>query len=128
VTKKTYDAVGNVLQLVSPRAYDTSPDPNKADPNGGTFTDYVTSYSYDRDNRLIKTALPTSGAFPEQDFIYQKHDPDGYVSVTALPDPAGSLGAVPFTKKTTMTYFDPGWIKLSGECSKRRCVAPGYTR
>ena len=51
-TINQYDALGNLSATISPRAYDASTDKQ-------TFANYVTSYSYDALNRLIRTSLPT---------------------------------------------------------------------
>jgi RHS repeat-associated protein len=48
-TEWVYDAVGNQTKLISPRAYDASPD------GGTTFSAYVTTYTYDALNRLTQT-------------------------------------------------------------------------
>src|SRR5262249_10334793 len=45
-TEYVYDANGNKIRDISPRAYDASADKT-------TFTSYVTSYSYDADNELV---------------------------------------------------------------------------
>jgi len=111
-TEKQYDKVGNLSHLFTPRAVDTA--------GAGTATYYVTSYHYDGDNRLIQTDLPFSNATAEQDHSFQRYDPNGYLTLTTLPDPAtcvatdsGCAAPVPNTKQTNMTYLDPGWLHQS---------------
>ncbi len=50
-TVKEYDTLGRVTRLISPRAYDTGG-------AEGPWNDYVTSYSYDPLDRLVRTTLP----------------------------------------------------------------------
>jgi len=110
-TQITYDAVGNRTQLISPRAFDTA---------GGTapFSNFVTSYQYDQDNRLIRTDLPvdstsTNPNFNTHYYVHQQYDPNGNILWTALPDTNTDPNLVPATKKTTMQYYDTGDIYSS---------------
>jgi len=52
-TISEYDPLGNLKRLISPRAFDAA---------GGQapYTDFVESFSYDANSRLVTTALPTA--------------------------------------------------------------------
>jgi len=110
-TEITYDAVGNRSQLVSPRAFDAA---------GGKapFTNFVTSYQYDQDNRLVRTDLPvdTTSANPNFNthyYVHQQYDPNGNILWTAAPDTSTDPSLVPAAKKTTLQYYDTGDIYSS---------------
>ncbi len=110
-TEITYDAVGNRSQLIPPRAFDAA---------GGIapFTNFVTSYQYDQDNRLVRTDLPvdstsTNPNFNTHYYVHQQYDPNGNILWTALPDTNTDPSLVPAAKKTTMQYYDTGDIYSS---------------
>src|SRR5207249_829971 len=73
----------------------------------------VTSYVYDKLERMIRTDLPTSAAYPTPQYIHRGYDADGNLTLYTLPatspDPQGVLPV----KKMTLTYLDPGWIDTS---------------
>jgi YD repeat-containing protein len=113
-TKLEYDNVGNLLRQVSPRSWDASPDKN-------TITRFVTEYRYDKVNELTRVSLPvdpesSNPAFRQQYYIHHFYDPNGNLAATSLPvtvaNPASS-GDIAASQKTSMTYFDPGWIRSS---------------
>jgi RHS repeat-associated protein len=104
-TMYRYDGVGNLTQLISPRAYDASADKVN-------FTEYVTTYSYDDMNQLTKVELP-SKAGEQKTFLYRSYDANGNMLTTTLPDPAQSLDGVPSSSKVAMSYFDTGWVKTT---------------
>jgi RHS repeat-associated protein len=112
-TRNEYDAVGNLVRTVNPRAYDTA---------GGQapFTKYTTSYVYDRVNQLIKVRLPVSGeADDEQLYVHRRYDPNGYLRLTTLStnadDDTDNLDKVVPEDKTQLTHYDPGWIRTSDD-------------
>jgi RHS repeat-associated protein len=105
-TAKEYDGAGNLVRDVSARAWDTAP--NLASYAG---RDFVTSYSYDRTSRMTKVSLPTKGGV-NPTFVYREYDPNGNLSATSIPTAATAMPADP-KQKTTVEYFDPGWIKMS---------------
>jgi RHS repeat-associated protein len=106
-TEYVYDANGNKIRDISPRAYDASADKT-------TFTSYVTSYSYDADNELVMQTTPSDAA-TQPAYIYYYYDPDGRQTAVSLPvaqsapDPAQVSAAA----KTSHTFFDPGWVATS---------------
>jgi RHS repeat-associated protein len=109
-TVSEYDPVGNLSQVVSPRAWDTNP--GKAD---YTETDpYVTTYTYDALNRQVKTSLPRDSS-TDAAYSHTSYDRNGNVVWTSLPVTGSSTGQVPTGAKTEMTYLDPGWIRTSDD-------------
>jgi YD repeat-containing protein len=101
-----YDAVGNKKQQIGARAYDASTDKS-------TFTNYVTSFNYDAMNRLTRTDLPVDSNYTQQLYVHQQYDANGRVTWSALPDTNSDPTLVPASKKTTVQYFDTGWIYTS---------------
>ncbi len=108
VTSHEYDENGNQTRLISPRAYDASADKT-------TFSSYVTTFTYDQLNRLTRTGLPTDGAYPTAYYAHRGYDVNGNLTVTTLPDTHPNLVDVPAAAKTTLEYFDPGWIAASND-------------
>lgn len=106
-TLHRYDAVGNLSKVISPRAFDASPD-------GTTFDQFVTTYSYNAVNQLTRIELP-SAAGEAKTFIHRDYDLNGNMRVTTLPDEAATLSAVPAEKKTVSTYFDTGWVRTTND-------------
>jgi YD repeat-containing protein len=102
-----YDGVGNLVKLISPRAYDASSDKVN-------FTEYVTTNTYDAVNQLITTELPSKTGEPKA-YVRQSYDPNGNLLVTTLPDAASTLAGVPPDSKVTSTYFDTGWVKSTDD-------------
>ena len=102
-----YDAVGNLAQLITPRAYDASSD-------GVTFNDYVTKYVYDKVNRLVRTDLPTGGGTAAS-YVHDAYDADGNLLWSSLPSDQPVAANVPNSLKTVQTYLDPGWIRTSND-------------
>lgn len=97
-----YDALGSLSRYISPRAYDSSSSQT-------SFTDYVTTYSYDALGRLTKTTLPADSATP-QAYAHVAYDANGNQTVITLPTTQPSLGAVQASEKTLVDYFDTGTI------------------
>jgi RHS repeat-associated protein len=104
-TRYEYDRVGNVLRVISPRAWDVSAD--KA-----TFTDFVTTNHYDALNRLVRTDLPTD-AKTKPAFVHYAYDANGNTVSKSLPVPTGEAAAVLESSRSTLTYWDTGWIRTS---------------
>jgi len=100
-TTYTYDAAGNLTRLVSPRGI-------------------ATSYQYDGDNELVRTDLP-SDATTSATYQYRCYDANGRVSAVTLPvttlmDPAAiDCATLDAQHKTTIGYFDPGWIRTEND-------------
>jgi len=110
-SESVYDAVGNVMKSISPRAYDASSDKV-------TFTSFVTAYQYDAVNRLVRTDLPidttsSNPNFTTPYYMHRAYDAAGNVLWSSLPDTMSSPSQVPASDKTAMTYFDPGWVATS---------------
>lgn len=101
-TKYNYDPVGNLSQVISPRAVDT----------GGEH--YVTTYVYDEANRVTKTLLPKGSSETEQTYVHNTYD-GSRLAWTSLPVATADPNAVPDAAKTSLTYFDPGWIMTSND-------------
>ena len=106
VTLVEYDENSNTTRQISPRAYDASADKT-------TFNAYVTRYVYDALNRQTRVDLPVDGAYPTQYYIHRAFDFNGNLTVTTLPVTQASVATVPASAKTTVEYFDPGWIAAS---------------
>jgi RHS repeat-associated protein len=101
-----YDAVGNKKQQIGARAFDASTDKS-------TFTNYVTTFNYDAMNRLTRTDLPVDGTYTQPLYVHKQYDANGRVIWTALPDTNSDPTLVPSSKKTTVQYFDTGWVYTS---------------
>jgi RHS repeat-associated protein len=100
--KWTYDNLGDLASYISPRAYD--------DANGGpTFTNYVTSYSYDALRRLNRTTLPTDASTAVA-YTYTSYDANGNKTMVSLPSTQTSATNLSATEKTTVSYWDSGNI------------------
>jgi RHS repeat-associated protein len=97
-----YDPVGNVSRYISPRAYDASPTKT-------SFSDYVTSYSYDARNRLTRTSLPADSTTP-QAYTHNGYDGNGNQTLVSLPTSQGSAANLTADEKTTTEYFDTGAV------------------
>ncbi len=113
-TMSVYDGAGNLTKSISPRAYDASADKQ-------SFTEFVTTYHYNRVNQVVKVELPTrkddlttvNVNEAEQAYVHNSYDDNGNLRWTSLPTTEGNPALVSGTAKTEMTYFDPGWIKTS---------------
>ncbi|HEY0601684.1 MAG TPA: Ig-like domain-containing protein [Herpetosiphonaceae bacterium] len=114
-TKTEYDAVGNRSRQISPRGWDASSDKQ-------TFNDYVTTYTYDEVNQLVKIELPsdagerTSG---KTAYVHRSYDANGRIAWSSQPVNQASAASVDAKQKTVQEYFDPGWIRTSKEGSQR---------
>jgi RHS repeat-associated protein len=107
-TQIEYDANGNRSRLISPRASDAG--------GSGPYTNYVTAYNYDADNRLVRTDLPfDSRDGSERQYVHQAYDPNGNLLWSSLPVTSSSPADVADTARTVMTYFDPGWVRTSDD-------------
>lgn len=100
LTAKTeYDALGNVKREISPRAWDAAG-------GGPSFTDFVSSHSYDALGRLVKTTLPKA-ASETQDYVHSAYDGNG---PPELGEPADDgrqrRRAVTAAEKTVNEYWD----------------------
>ena len=116
-TQIDYDAVGNRTRLITPRAWDASPDKV-------TFSQFVTSYVYDQVNRLVRVDMPTSVTDTLPLYVHHSYDKTGRPLWTSLPTSVSDPGVVPSDRKTTMTYFDPGWIRTSEPPSENPSTQP----
>src|SRR5205807_2647328 len=75
----------------------------------------VTQYGYDNANRLTKVTLPNA-AGSTQYYVEPGYDANGNILCTSLPVATDqSCSSVPDSSKTTMDYFDPGWIERSDD-------------
>jgi RHS repeat-associated protein len=106
ITQYKYDPVGNVTKLITPRAYDASTDKV-------TFTQYVTTYEYDENDRLIRELLPTSSSDTQQLYVHHAYDGDGRQIWTSLTTDQAVAANVAASEKSQFTYFDPGWLRTS---------------
>jgi RHS repeat-associated protein len=108
VTKIEYDKNGNRKRVVSPRGYDTAG-------GSGTYSSYVTGYDYDALDRLTRISLPFGPQETERQYVHRSYDANGNLAWTSLPVTTATADAVGAGAKTTMTYFDPGWIRTSDD-------------
>lgn len=99
-----YDNVGNRKRIISPRAWDASVDKE-------TFTQYVTTIQYDALNRVSRVDLPTSTVDSQQLYVHRAYDGVGNLTVSSLPVTAPTMGGVAAADKTTVRYFDTGWVR-----------------
>ncbi len=131
-TAYAYDEVGNVRKIVTPRAWDAAGRQMPAD-----SANFVTLYGYDHGDRLVKTTLPKATSSDPHvataaAYEYRTYDANGNLTEVTLPDQANialpvtaaSLDAVPQTKHTRMTYWDPGWIRTSDDNPDSRLKTP----
>ncbi|HYP23538.1 MAG TPA: DNRLRE domain-containing protein [Actinomycetota bacterium] len=114
-TAYRYDAVGNKVKVISPRAWDASPD---AEPNKQNFSRYVTTIVYDDVNRVERVELPFSNVLPEetgfqQQYVHKKYDKNGRLVRTSLPVTSLAPPADAHESWTVVTHWDPGWVKTS---------------
>jgi RHS repeat-associated protein len=115
-----YDPVGNRSRQISPRGSDAG--------SGGIYTDYVTSYTYDALDRLIRTKLPDDpGSASEQAYQHTLYDANDNPLWTSLPVTTSDPNAVNPDEKTVVTYFDPGWIESSDNPDPQPATHFDYT-
>ncbi len=108
VTRIEYDGNGNRTRVISPRGSDTG--------GAGPYTFYVTTYSYDADNRLVRIALPFDGRDgTERQYVHRVYDANGNMLSSSLPVTSSSATGVGTGARTVMTYFDPGWVRTSDD-------------
>jgi RHS repeat-associated protein len=106
VVKYRYDPVGNVSKLITPRAYDASTDKQ-------AFTQFVSAYEYDANDRLARELLPTSASDPEQLYVHHAYDGNGRQAWVSLATNEASAASVAPSEKSQFTYFDPGWPRTT---------------
>jgi RHS repeat-associated protein len=109
ITKIEYDPNGNQARIISPRGYDAA---------GGssTYTNYVTSLTYDAANRPTRIQLPfDSRDGIERQYQHRAYDPNGNLLWSSLPVTSASAGSVTDAARTVLTYYDPGWIRTSDD-------------
>jgi YD repeat-containing protein len=134
-TRMFYDQVGNMTKQVSPRGWDTAnPAPPFDDEVPVDFPAFSTSYVYDRLNRLVRTDLPVHVQPDTQYYLHRSYDPNDNLTDTTLATTQTDPTLVPNERRTTMSYFDPGWIRTSNDHVNSRvlfdytaegCSAPG---
>jgi RHS repeat-associated protein len=105
-THYEYDKVGNLTKVVSPRGVDAA---------GASANVYATTYEYDPSNRLVRTLLPRASSGEEQVYVHNAYDLNGNLKWTSLPVSTSEAVNVDPLAKTSMTYYDPGWIKTSDD-------------
>src|SRR5260370_5813751 len=101
-----YDADGNVLQSISPRAYDASSDKQ-------TFTNYVTTNHLAQPNRLVRQDLPTDATYATQYYLHRAYDFNGNLTTASLATKQSDPALVDPNDQTVSQYFDTGWIASS---------------
>ena len=103
-----YDGNGNKILSVTPRGFDQA--------NGAAISEtspFVTSYTYDKVNRMTRVAHPFGPNETERHYTHRSFDANGNLRWTSLPVTSASAGSVADTARTLMTYWDPGWIRTS---------------
>jgi RHS repeat-associated protein len=123
-SERRYDQRGQLVEMVQPfdtasgkllstkYEYDFAGNRTKVTPPRGLST----SYTYDKVNRLRRVDLPKKPDGDEQQYVHRAYDANGNLTATSLPvttlDPgAGQLDAIPAEHKTTVSHYDPGWVK-----------------
>lgn len=117
-TKVEYDAVGNRARQISPRGWDASSDKQ-------TFADYVTTYTYDEVNQLVKIEMPSEAserANGKTQYVHRSYDANGRIAWSSQPVNQSAATSVDPKQKTVQEYFDPGWIRTSKEGSQRKHI------
>jgi len=107
---RAYDKVGNLTCEAPPRGYDSG---SRCNPQA--TEQYVTSYRYDAVDQLDRIALPNDST-NTQTYVHRRYDPNGDLTLITLPVDNPEFTAPPEIgddKKTTIEYFDPGWIYSS---------------
>jgi RHS repeat-associated protein len=108
-TRFQYDLNGNRTRIISPRAYDIGG-------ANGPYTFYVAVNDYDAANQLVRTTLPYDGRDgTERQYVHRSYDANGNVIWSSLPVTQPDATQVGAGAKTTMTYFDTGWIRTSDD-------------
>src|SRR5262249_41040839 len=114
VSRSVYDANGNVVQSLSPRAVDCAQFSACEQP--GTLN-YVTTNHYDQLNRLIRADLPVavtpSPSDSTQYYVHRSYDVNGNLNSVSLPTTQSDPTLVSPGALTVNVYFDPGWIASS---------------
>ncbi len=109
-TASTYDRVGNLICQASPRAWDSG---SRCDPEAPPDSEpYISEYRYDAVDQLDRIALPDDSN-NIRTYIHRQYDANGNLTLTTLPVENPELSSPPTIgddKKTTIDYFDPGWI------------------
>jgi RHS repeat-associated protein len=107
---RTYDKVGNLVCEASPRAWDSG---SRCDPEAPPGSEqYITEYRYDSVNQLDRIALPDDHG-NVRTYIHRQYDSGGNMTLTTLPvenEEFASQPTISDDKKTTIQYFDLGWI------------------
>jgi RHS repeat-associated protein len=106
-----YDGNRNKTKTVSPRAFDAAGRP--ASYTEATFSQFVTSHEYDPVDRMVRTVQPFSTAEPERQYVHRAYDANGNILWQSFPVVTADPVQVRDSAKTTMTYFDPGWIRTT---------------
>jgi RHS repeat-associated protein len=107
VTLIQYDGNRNRTRQISPRAYDEAG-------GSGTYTNYVTTYVYDKADQLIRTDLPFDGRDNgERRYEHRSYDGNGNLLWNSLPVTSSDSAQVQDTARTKMTYWDPGWVRTA---------------
>jgi RHS repeat-associated protein len=112
VSRQVYDADGNVVQSLRPRAVDCQNVGSTACPQPSGTTAYVTTNHYDQLNRLVQQDLPVDATSTAANtyHVYSAYDFNGNLLTTSLPTSVTDPTQVPVGAKTVSTYFDTGWI------------------
>ncbi len=107
-TRLEYDPAGNLARMISPRAWDEA---------GGEFPfdDYITDYNYDALNRLVRVDLPDAPGGDPRAHVHHAYNANSDLTSTSLPVNTTDPASVASEKKTTLSYFDPGWLKSSND-------------
>jgi RHS repeat-associated protein len=112
VSKTVYDADGNVVQTVRPRAVDCQNAGSTACPQPTGTTAYVITNHYDQLNRLVQQDLPVDATSTAVNtyHVYSAYDFNGNLLSTSLPTSVTDPTQVPVGAKTVSAYYDTGWI------------------
>jgi RHS repeat-associated protein len=110
-SKLEYDAAGNVIRKVTPRAWSVNPDLASYDGKP-----YVTNFTHDALNRVSRVQLPDdTDANTPTIYKHRRYDANGNVVLRTQASTAASLGSVADEHQIRAGFFDPGWPRSRDE-------------
>ncbi len=99
-TRLEYDRNRNLVRERSPRAVDAA------------LTTLASEYSYDEENQLVKVALPYQTG-ETRTYVHRAYDANGNLESVSLPVESETPAGIAGDRKTSLSYFDAGWIRSS---------------
>jgi RHS repeat-associated protein len=108
VSRVVYDAEGNVVQSISPRAVDCLQTTSCRQPPSGTS--YVTTNHFDQLNRLVRQDLPIDGNNTTPYFLHRAYDFNGNLTTATLATTQSDPTKVDPNDQMVSQYFDTGRV------------------